>query len=441
LEIKINDVSTSEKELEATFTYEEIKKDLETEVLKETKKVQIPGFRKGKVPPALLKKMFGDTLEQEASEKVANKKFWDLVEEKQIHPVGKPSLIDIKYTTGESLFIKIAYEIIPVIEVKDYKGLEIEIPDLLVKDEDVDHEVSHILKANQIQEPVDEVNDEKNCIIDVEMQRLDKDGAQLPDSKPGSLQIDLANNGIAPEIIENSKGKKVGESFNFTFNEDRSFKTKEGLEEKVNETYYYSAKINGIKKASLPAIDETFIKKVTKDKVSTEAEFRDQIKNDIQQYFDNQMEEILRGKLMTEIIKNNDFKPPLALVNNFIEDYMKNEEEQYKKQGYKKYDKTEARNRLFKSAENEVKWYILKDAIKKQENISLSDEELNELAAKDAEQTGIAIEKLINYYKSSNYAEKFVENKVFDFLKSNNNVKKVEPDKTLTHNHEEHNHE
>jgi trigger factor len=273
------------------------------------------------------------------------------------------------------------------------------------------------------------------------MQRLDKDGAQLPDSKPGSLQIDLANNGIAPEIIENSKGKKVGESFNFTFNEDRSFKTKEGLEEKVNETYYYSAKINGIKKASLPAIDETFIKKVTKDKVSTEAEFRDQIKNDIQQYFDNQMEEILRGKLMTEIIKNNDFKPPLALVNNFIEDYMKNEEEQYKKQGYKKYDKTEARNRLFKSAENEVKWYILKDAIKKQENISLSDEELNELAAKDAEQTGIAIEKLINYYKSSNYAEKFVENKVFDFLKSNNNVKKVEPDKTLTHNHEEHNHE
>ena len=191
----------------------------------------------------------------------------------------------------------------------------------------------------------------------------------------------------------------------------------------------------------MPDLDEALIKKATKDKVSTEAELKEEIRNDIQKYFDQQMDDILRGKLITQIIKNNEFNPPQTLINNVLEDYVKREEEQYKKQGYKKYDKEEGKKRLAKSAEVEVKWFILKESIQKQENIALSDEELNQLAVKDAEQTGIAVDKLLNYYKSSNYAGKFVENKVFQFLKENNNIKKVEPDKTDIHNHEEHEHE
>ena len=162
MEFKINDVNTSEKELEATFTFDEIKKDLETEVQKQTKKLQIPGFRKGKVPRALLKKMFGDTFDQEASEKVASKKFWDVAEENHLHPIGKPTITDIKLVPNESLFFKIVYEVLPQIEAKDYKGIDIEVPDLVVKDEDVQHEIKHILKANETFEPLDIISD-NNC--------------------------------------------------------------------------------------------------------------------------------------------------------------------------------------------------------------------------------------------------------------------------------------
>ena len=440
MEIKINDISISEKELEATYTYEEIKKDLETEILKEAKKLQLPGFRKGKAPLSLLKKMFGDVLENEASEKVANKKFWDTAEEKHLHPIGKPTLHDLKYVPNESLFIKISYEVMPVIEAKDYKGIEVEIPDFEVKDEDVEHEISHILKANEVQEPAEEVTG-KDCILDVEVLRLDKEGKPFEGSKAETLSIDLSDERVAKEIVENSRGKKTGETFTFTFSEEKSIKNKEGVEEKYTETYEYSAVIKGIKRATKPALNEELIKKVTKDKVSTEAELREQIKNDITKYFEQQTDEIFRGKLITQIIKNNDFVPPKSLTENLLEDYLKREEEQYKKMGYKKYDKVEASKRLAKSAEVEVKWYLIKDSIQKQENISLSDEELTALATKDAEQTGIAVDKLLNYYKSSNYAEKFVENKVFEFLKENTTIKKVKPEHTHTHNHEEDEHE
>ena len=440
MEIKINDISISKKELEATFTYEEIKKDLEAEVLKEAKKLQLPGFRKGKAPLPLLKKMFGDVLETEASEKVANKKFWDLSDEKHLHPIGKPTLHDIKYTPNESLFIKISFEVMPAIEAKDYKGIELEIPDLQVKDEDVEHEISHILKANETQESVDQVSG-KECVLDVEILRIDKDGQPFEGSKTETLQIDLSEERVAKEIVDNSNGKKIGESFTFSFSEEKTMKNKEGVEDKYTETYQYTAVIKGIKKSIKPALDEAPIKKVTKDKVSTETELRGQIRTDIQKYFEQQTDEIFRGKLITQIIKNNEFAAPQSLINNVLEDYLKREEEQYKKMGYKKYDRVEASKRLAKSAETEVKWYLIKDSIQKKENISMSDEELTALATKDAEQTGIALEKMLNYYKSSNYTEKFVENKVFDFLKENTTIKKVIPEHTHTHNHEEDEHE
>ena len=440
MEFKINDVNASEKELEATFTFDEIKNDIETEVQKQTKKLQIPGFRKGKAPSTLLKKMFGDAFDQEASEKVASKKFWDVAEGNHLHPIGKPTITDIKFVPNESLFFKIVYEVLPQIEARDYKGIDIEVPDLIVKEEDVVHEIKHILKANETFEPLDVVTD-NNCTLEVDIQRVDKEGNPIEGNKQETLQIDLANERVAKEIVDNSKGKKVGESFLFTFNDEHTIKNKSGEDEKITAIIDYKAVIKGIKKSILPDLDETLIKKVTKDKVSTEAELKAEIKNDIQKYFDQQMDDILRGKLITQIIKNNEFDPPQSLINNVLEDYVKREEEQYKKQGYKKYDKEEGKKRLAKSAEVEEKWYILKESIQKQENISMSDEELNQLAAKDAEQTGIAIDKLLVYYKSSNYAGKFVENKVFEFLKEKNNIKKVEPDKSHIHNHEEHEHE
>ena len=74
MEYKLNELNSSEQEVEVSYAYDEIKKEIETEVRKQTKNIQMPGFRKGKVPLGVLKKMYGDALEHEASEKVANSK-------------------------------------------------------------------------------------------------------------------------------------------------------------------------------------------------------------------------------------------------------------------------------------------------------------------------------------------------------------------------------
>jgi len=129
------------------------------------------------------------------------------------------------------------------------------------------------------------------------------------------------------------------------------------------------------------------------------------------------------------IIKNNDFEPPKTLVYNILSELVKHEEEHAKKEKYKDFNKEETSKRLLPNAENEVKWFLLKSEIQKKENINITDDDLKELAEKDAEKTGIDIEKLMNYYKSSNYNEKLIDKKLFDFLKENNKIKNVDPEK------------
>jgi len=84
-----------------------------------------------------------------------------------------------------------------------------------------------------------------------------------------------------------------------------------------------------------------------------------------------------------------------------------------------------------------VKWYHLKNEIQKKENLEVTNQELEELAAKDAEKTGLPVDKLINYYKSSNQTERMLDQKLFSFLKEKNEIKKVNPDKLAKQQKEE----
>lgn len=429
METKINELSKSEIEIEITYSYDEVKNDLEKEVKKQTQKIQIPGFRKGKVPIAMLKKMYGDALEYEAAEKVANTKFWEVAKEKELKPIGQPSLTDIKFNPNENLFFKVRYEVLPVIDVKDYTELEIEVPNFEVKKEDVEHEIEHIKKSNSTTEIAEKVGDDRNYVLKVTVQRVNEDGGSFEGSKPENLDIDLSNPGVQEEILDNSKGKKVGESFDFSFVDERTIKNEDGTEEPVSEKYVYKAEIKEIKKVSLPELNEELIKKSSKDKLSTEEELREQIKKDIQNYYDQRIDEITRDKILRLIVEKNDFTPPRSLVANILNDMVKKEEDHAKQHGMKSFDKSEVENRLRKLAELEVKWFLIKDVIQKKENISVSDDDLKEQAKKDSEKIGLPEDKLINYYKASNYGEKLVDQKLFEFLKEKNKIKKVDPDK------------
>ncbi len=436
MDVKINDITTSERELEATLQYDEFKDQLESEVKKQAKNIQIPGFRKGKVPLSMIKKMYGDSLDYEASEKVANKQFWEISKEKELNPIGQPVLSDIKFKPGEDLYFKVKFEVYPKIEVKDYKGLNIEVPDFKVNDEDVEKEIEYIRKSNAEKEKAEIVEGLDN-IIDVEILRLNEDKTPFKNAKSEQLQIDLSNDSVQKEIIENSKGKKVGDKFNFSFKDERIIKNSKGEDEEIIENYFYEAEIKEINRFKLPELNDELVKKITKEKVSNEQELREEIRKDISAYFERQENEYIQNKLIEAIVEKNEFDPPSTIVNNYLENLINHEEEHAKKEGRKNFKREETAKRLQKSAEFQVKWIMLKEEIEKAENITVDEEDLKKLAEKDAERTGITVDKLLNYYKSSNFTEKIKEEKLLDFLKENNNIKKVDPKKLFNNDSKE----
>ena len=429
MESNVKELSASENEIEISLKFDDVKTDIEAEVKKQTKNIQVPGFRKGKVPKNILKKRFGDSLEFEASEKIANKHFWEIAKEKNLNPIGQPTMTDFDFKPGEDLNFKVKYEILPQIELKDYTDQKIEIPNFQVKDSEVKNEIDYIIRSNKSLEDATSVGDNnKNYLLDVQIFRLNDKGD--PEMEKGEkIEIDLSSEGVNKELLEKSKGKKVGDTFNFSFDDERTVKNDKGEEEKVKEHYDYKVEINGIKKITLPELNEEFIKKVTKDKVSNEVEFKKQIRDDIEKYYEGKVEEFLRGTLITTIIRNNDFTPPSTLVNNILEELVKNEEEHLKKQGHPNVNISELKERLKKNAVNDVKWFLIKSELLKKENISITDDEIKELAEKDAEKTGIPSEKLLNYYKNSGQNDKILDQKLFEFLKEKNNIVKLDPEK------------
>ena len=118
MDVKINQLSDISQEIEVTLAYNEILPEIENAYKKESQKIQIDGFRKGKAPLAMIKKLYGEAIEYKATENIAKNKFWDVVDEKNLKPVSLPELVDINFEPGTKLFFKIKYEVKPNIEVK-----------------------------------------------------------------------------------------------------------------------------------------------------------------------------------------------------------------------------------------------------------------------------------------------------------------------------------
>ncbi|MGE5412342.1 MAG: trigger factor, partial [Clostridiales bacterium] len=371
METKINVVSESEHELEVVLNYDEIQTDLEKAYQEERKKIEMPGFRKGKAPMALIKKMYGDAIEYQASEKIANRVFWDIVEDQKLNPISAPKMVDLNFEKDSKLAFKIRYEVKPELDVKDYTGLEVKKIRFDVEEEQVNSEVNYLQKTNSTLEDANKVED-KNAIITVDLQKMDQDGKPVEGIKSQDIKIDLTDERVNPQLVENAVGKSVGESFSFSFQDSHEVE-EEGVKKIVNDDITYSAEIKSVQKVVLPQLDEEFVKKITKSKFSTPDEWKDNIKKGLQDFYNRQSEDMLVNSLLNDVVKNNDFTPPHGFVHSLLDRMVQMEQERAKQEGVKKFDAHEAHNRLHQRAEWTAKWQIIMENIARKENIKVGE--------------------------------------------------------------------
>jgi len=432
LERKVNQLSTAEHQLEVTLSPEEASPLIQSEVAKKIATIQIPGFRKGKAPRHVIKNMYGESLEYDAADKVANRIFWDIAKELDLKPLNTPGLVDIKYNPGEELSFKVNYEIFPEVEVLGYKGSEIEIPKYEVTDSLIDEEIKNLLSSNASYENVDKVEDPATTIIDIDVYNSE---TSLEMGTPKAIELDYPL--LSEAFKNNAPNLKIDDII-----EPKDFYSEQKLIDGYEKTNYKFI-VKGFRKKTLPVLDDEFVQKISKE-YKTAGELREGIAAYYKGYYEDMTSRIYNSRLEKTILDANDIKVPATFVERVLEYFIKEETEKAKKEK-KPLPKSDDLRVAYKPyAEKEAKWQVLRENIIRVENMIVTDEYIDEMVAKEVERYNIGEDILRDYFKSDSVRNQLLYGMLDKFLGEQNPKKEIDPDeyrKKYVENHDHHDHD
>ena len=422
MEVTVHTLTEVSREIEIEANKEELQPYFDKAYREYGPKIEIKGFRKGKAPLEMVKKLYGDMIEHEYLDKLASELYRKAVKEKDLKPIGDPTLTDMKYDRGERFWVKIQYDIRPTIALKQYKGLTVETVVHTATDEELENELQRVRKVNSSREEVEKVTNDEH-VVTADLQEFDDTGFPIIGKKTDSAKFYLADPQLEQPFKDALQATQKGNEHEIKFEHTHDDHT-----HKVN----MKAKVTKVEKVVLPELNDELVKKVTKEKIETLEDFRKGIREDLENYWKEKNRRNLINALVSEIIRMHEFQVPESLIRSVLENLLEEIKGQYPNKQLPadfEVEKFFEENRAY--AIFQAKWALLREELVNAENLTIDDAALVELAEKEAPKIGIDKERLIAYYKSSDQIkDRLVGDKLIDLLINSNTIKEVD-EKTL----------
>jgi trigger factor len=425
LEVTLKELTEVSREVEITADAKELQPHFEKAYKESRPKIEIRGFRKGKAPLDLVKKLYGEAIENDSLETVASALYHQVVKEKELKPIGEPRLVDMNFKRGGSFQCKVQYDVRPKIDLKQYKNIAVEKIIHTVTQKEVEEEILRLRRSNSALEQTQKVIDQEH-VVTVTMQELDDSGTPLIGKKSENVRFYLADEELEQPFKDALKAADANGEYRVQFDHQHGDHA-----HKVNALL----KVTKIEKVVLPQLDDAFVAKITKDKVKTVTEFRKGIEADLVTYWkDREKRQVLNG-VTESILKNHEFQIPESLVNSVLEGLLEEMKNEYpKKQLPANFDVSKFYEQNRSYAEAQSKWALLREEIIKKENLTVDESDLVKMAEKEAEKIGIDKERLVSYYKSSDQIkDRIVGTKLLDFLLESAKIKEVPESPSVKH--------
>ncbi len=420
METAITHLSDVSREIEIITTAEELQPHFEEAYRSYRPKVEIRGFRKGKAPLELVRKLYGEMIEEEALPRLAGTFYAEAVKAQDLKPIGDPVITDMQYTRGERLRFKIRYDVRPTIVLKGYKGIKLEKTVHRVTDRGVEEELLRLRKINSTTAEAEQVTDAE-YLVTAEAQELDPSGLPLVGRKKQDARFYLADPALEPPLRDALAHTTVGSQHTVRFEQQHGDHT---------HPVHLSLTVKKIERVVLPPLDDAFVAKITKEKVMTVDAFREQLRKDLAAYWEEKDRRRLVNDLVAEILRTHEFAVPESLVRSVLDGLLEDVRNQYpKRQLPEDFDEEKfyQENRAY--AIFQAKWALLREEILKAEGITVSEDDLTALAEREAAKLGIDRERLVKYYQSSDQIkDRLLGDKLLDFLLKSANIKEVVKD-------------
>lgn len=384
-------------ELTVVVDAETFDKALDEAFKKVVKQVNIPGFRKGRVPRPIFEQRFGvEALYQDAIDIVLPDAYAKAVEETGIEPVAAPDVNVEKIGKGEGVTFKVSVVVKPEVKLGQYKGLEVEKVDTEVTDEDVQKELETLQKrhAELVVKEDEPAENGDTVIIDFEGF---VNGEAFEGGKAENHSLELGSGSFIPGFEEQLVGVKAGEEreINVTFPEEYH------AEELAGKEATFKVKVHEVKGLVLPELDDDFAVDVD-DEVETLDALKEKIKNRLKSEREHEAKHKVENEVLEKAALNAEMDIPEEMIDNEIDRMVKEFDQRLQAQGlnlelYKQFSgQTEEalREQMREDAEKRVRVSLTLEAIVKAENIEVTDEEVNAELEKMAETYNMSVDDL-----------------------------------------------
>ena len=370
---------------------------------KNKNRFNIPGFRKGKAPLAMVEKMYGvEVLYEEAANLVLDKSYPDAAEESGLEIVSRPEIDLVQIEKGKDFIYTATVAVKPEVTLGEYKGIEVERAVVEVTDEDVENELKKVQNQNSRLLTVEDrpVQDGDQTLIDFDGYI---DGKQFDGGKSEDYSLTIGSHSFIDTFEEKLIGKNIGEEceVNVTFPEQYHAK------ELAGKPAVFKVKIKEIKVKELPELNDEFAEEVS------EFDTLDEYKNDIRAKLLESKEKTAttenENRVVGKVVENASMDIPEPMIDtqvrSMINDYARRMQSQgMSMEQYMQYTGMtleSLQNQTKPQAEKSIRTRLVLEAVVKAENIQVSDEMVEEEIQKMADSYKMEVEKVKEYLGES----------------------------------------
>jgi trigger factor len=414
LETKITNRGQFERIVEVDISEAELQPHFEKALLKFRKNIKLEGFRKGKVPLALVKKMYGDAIKADALDDVVGSVLADVGRKEDLRPVAPAKIADINYDPKKGLQFKATIEVVPEIELKSYTGLSVEKESYQVDEQDVVEALADVRERMAVMQSVDAAAEENHFIVG-DFQLVDNTGVPIIGRKYEDRFLHLnRENDFNISLTEQLVGIKAGEKRRVEI-----LPANGAPEDKEPESYEITVK--EVKSKQLPELDD----ELAKDAGDFEnlAALQENIRTNLRQSADQNARQQLRHRLIDAILKKNSFELPEAMIDNYLDAVVENA----RKSSRPVEDEAELRQQYRATAIWSLKWELVKNKLVEQESLTVTTEEKDKFMQGVAEERGVDLKEVKKAYKGQREQRRLeddlLEEKVLDLLEQHAKIK------------------
>jgi len=409
-------------------------------LLKEyAKNVQIPGFRKGKVPQNVLERKFGESLKGEALGKIIEKALEEVFGDENLPsderplPYAQPRMEkESKLDFDNDLVFTLVYDVMPSVSVGSWKGLEAEVPDVAISEEDIARELEEIRDRNAfVLDRDDGAETRLGDVVTINFCMLDDSGNPLPDSGRDDFTFTMGSGQNNFDFDNDIIGMKKGETKDFTKTYSKEAETPAAH---GGETKKIRVTLTALKEKKLPDLNDDLAQDVD-EKFNTLDDLKNSIRERLEKTLTNRLREYKISKLLEKIIENTPVTLPESMVKAEVEGRLRNLARQYGldaskmaqllSQGGEGLEDIEGKWRP--SAEKALRSRLIVEKIMEDQHIEAGDDEIEKEIEEIAAEAGMSREDLLKRYNPDTAREYFKdevkERKVFDMLLAENTIK------------------